>query len=259
MSSVVNLADKEAAIAYSRILRPMIYVFFTHQLIILINISFVLLGTCYRSVFLTHVSIVAMVLITLIEAIGFGYYLTNIQNWESKRTIQALGDMRPQFMGANSSNFQTFLFNFIHQRFQCCGIHSYTEWLNPTYNWSRQITYNGHVYDLRLPISCCSIVTSKQVPTCALMCSTEEPFEKGCASYFSHMTLFRATQIPEKYYAIPFLIMHMLLVFIYIWKVMLISRIRTHYRGTATLPTKSVNELQHPIEYKGNMMNNKRT
>ncbi|KAA3670923.1 uncharacterized protein DEA37_0005600, partial [Paragonimus westermani] len=116
--------------------------------------------------------------------------------------------MRPEFMGANSSNFETFLFNFIHQRFHCCGVYSYTEWLNPTYSWSRQITYNGNVYDLRLPISCCSIVTPEQVPACALMCSNEEPFEMGCANRFSHMTLFRATQVPEKYYAIPFLLMH---------------------------------------------------
>ncbi|KAF6770389.1 hypothetical protein AHF37_11476 [Paragonimus kellicotti] len=83
MNTVFNLADKEAASAYSKILRPMVYVFFTHQLILLINISFVLLGTCYRSIFLTHVSMIAMAMITLIEAIGYGCYIAIIQNWVS--------------------------------------------------------------------------------------------------------------------------------------------------------------------------------
>ncbi|KAF8569537.1 hypothetical protein P879_07876, partial [Paragonimus westermani] len=143
--------------------------------------------------------------------------------------------------------------------FHCCGVHSHTEWLNPTYRWSRQITYNGNVYDLRLPISCCSIITPEQVPTCALVCSTEEPFEMGCASRFSHTTLFRATQMPEKYYAIPFLLMHVLLVFIYIWKVILATRIRTHYSGTATLQAKSLNDSQNQSKYVESMMDDEET
>ncbi|KAA3671240.1 uncharacterized protein DEA37_0000543, partial [Paragonimus westermani] len=81
MSTVVNLADKEAATAYYKLIRPMVYVFFIHQSVILTNIFLVMLGTCCRSVFLTHLSMGFMVLITITEAIGYGIYYTNIRKW----------------------------------------------------------------------------------------------------------------------------------------------------------------------------------
>ncbi|KAF8562412.1 hypothetical protein P879_10985 [Paragonimus westermani] len=83
MSTVVNLEDEEATTAYYKLVRPMVYVFFIHQSVLLTNIFFVLLGTCCRSMFLTHLSMGFMVLITIVEAIGYGYYYTNIRNWVS--------------------------------------------------------------------------------------------------------------------------------------------------------------------------------
>ncbi|GAA53610.1 hypothetical protein CLF_110615 [Clonorchis sinensis] len=206
---MVDLQSAEAREIYQKVLRPLVSIIFVHLLLVIINGALLFLGMFCRARFLLHFAMVMMSLLFLAETICYIYYLVAWEQMEFDAMVDTISGLRKAYLGAISDNFQTFLLNFIQQNFQCCGIYSFTEWFNPSYKWTRKIVYGGKEYELRIPISCCPNVSADRVPNCALKCATEMPYEHGCANYFSKMKMFRITRLPEKYYVIPFICLHL--------------------------------------------------
>ncbi|KER22336.1 hypothetical protein T265_14883, partial [Opisthorchis viverrini] len=69
-----------------------------------------------------------------------------MRDLEFESMVETISGLRKAYLGAVSTNFQTFLLNFIQQNFQCCGIYSFTEWFNPSYKWTRKVVYGGKEY-----------------------------------------------------------------------------------------------------------------
>ncbi|XP_018652750.1 hypothetical protein Smp_154170 [Schistosoma mansoni] len=60
--------------------------------------------------------------------------------------LDELQKVQIQYSGAETNNFPTLLFNYVHQHFHCCGMYNYTEWLNSTIQWKRMVTYGNITY-----------------------------------------------------------------------------------------------------------------
>ncbi|CAH8578008.1 unnamed protein product [Heterobilharzia americana] len=152
--------------------------------------------------------------------------------------VQELQTVQTKYSGAETDNFPTLLFNYIHQHLNCCGIHSYTEWFNSTINWKREVTYNNVTYNT----FCLRVQTRDKTTTQTrfsqisldLLYVNDKLHDKsnmvsgwrkctsgkhrGCGELLLQHTLFSTTNIPERLYTLLYFVAHVLTICVYVIK-----------------------------------------
>ncbi|VDP41571.1 unnamed protein product [Schistosoma mattheei] len=122
--------------------------------------------------------------------------------------LDELQRVQIQYLGAETNNFPTLLFNYVHQHFHCCGMNDYTEWLNSTIKWKRMVTYDNITYEIKIPISCCPNLTNDRLPDCARLNSNYPPFIQGCGEILTYNPIFDTTSISERFYTLVYFVAH---------------------------------------------------
>ncbi|RTG81494.1 uncharacterized protein DC041_0007705 [Schistosoma bovis] len=117
---IVKAVDEQYTKSNVDFTGPLPTVIFIHLTIILMNAICILFGLLFRAEYFMKCSV--------------GMFLDELQK------------VQIQYLGAETNNFPTLLFNYVHQHFHCCGMNDYTEWLNSTIKWKRMVTYDNTTY-----------------------------------------------------------------------------------------------------------------
>ncbi|THD26673.1 hypothetical protein D915_002580 [Fasciola hepatica] len=241
----VDFSSQETIDTYYHLLSPMVHVIFWHQVAIMANQLFMTASWSSNSKFLMHSSMFMMAALATCEILLVTSWTEEARNEGYYEVLMALKNLITQFQGADSVNLPTLLFNYIQANFHCCGIFTFTEWYDPQLNWTRTAQYGINTYELRLPISCCPDISSEVVPSCALSCATDMPWQVSCAEYFSNRPLFRITWIPESSYAKVYLLLHLSILLMYVAHTVLQGRHRRvfYQKRLPRQPSTSQTEL----------------
>ncbi|XP_052062627.1 tetraspanin-21-like [Mytilus californianus] len=128
-------------------------------------------------VLLTYGVILIVLMITQIVTLTIFYYKPELFTDPIKDALKS--KIKSDYKGLNGTNSVSIGWNFAHQKFSCCGVDSYHDFMGAT-KWVREYTDMNVV--LATPISCCrSLPTSKDF-TCARipLSGKTNNFYKGC-------------------------------------------------------------------------------
>ncbi|CAH8533778.1 unnamed protein product [Schistosoma turkestanicum] len=224
--SNIDFTDNESKCLF-RILRgptPLIVCF--HLTIILFNAICIVFGLIYRGEYFMKCNMFILTSLLIVDA---SVFLTLIYK-DSKLNIEIflneLQKVQSHYLGAETNNFPTLLFNYIHQHFHCCGIHNYTEWLNPDLQWKRNVTYENKTYQIQIPISCCPNLTNDRLPRCAQSNPNYPPFNQGCSELLMNYPIFETTRISERFYTLVYFVAHIITISLFIVKTTLLKQKR---------------------------------
>ncbi|CAH8862451.1 unnamed protein product [Trichobilharzia szidati] len=246
VKSNVSFSDPESLNLYKLLRGPTPTLIFIHLLVIVFNSICIVLASICRADYFMKVSIIVMGFLLFADA---GVFLTLI--YINRKThmysfIRELELVQTEYLGAETNNFPTLLFNYIQQHLECCGIYTYTEWLNPSINWKREVTYNNVTYEIDLPISCCPDLNRTHPPSCAQVEICGHPFFQGCGEMLLQHSFFHTTSIPERLYTLLYFVSHILTVTLYIIKINLSERKNENqslfYEGRLFEDGKATNE-----------------
>ncbi|CAC5390965.1 unnamed protein product [Mytilus coruscus] len=86
--------------------------------------------------------------------------------------------IQSEYQGFNGTNFESIAWNFINQKFACCGVESYQDFTSAT-DWLYNYTGKGII--LVTPLSCCQSLPTSDNFTCAeSLSSTVNNYNTGC-------------------------------------------------------------------------------
>ncbi|TNN05266.1 hypothetical protein EWB00_009450 [Schistosoma japonicum] len=215
IKSDVTFTDDDSKRLFYLLRGPMPMLIFLHLSIIIINAICILSALICRADYFMKLDMLILFLIAIMDTVVFSILIYMDPKANLSMFIEELQKVQVNYTGAETKNFPTLLFNYLHQHFNCCGVHSYTEWFNPTINWKKQVTYDNVIYDIKLPISCCPNLLSNQLPDCAILKESHPPFIQGCAEILMDNSIFHTKSTSERLYALIYFIAHVTILSIY--------------------------------------------
>ncbi|XP_061164400.1 tetraspanin-1-like [Saccostrea echinata] len=83
-----------------------------------------------------------------------------------------------RYEGLVGNSTETFGWNFIMSKYQCCGVYGYNDFKG-TNHWKSNVVAKGNLYTLKIPIVCCDQLPTSGNLTCA-EATTGINANKGC-------------------------------------------------------------------------------
>ncbi|CAH8616202.1 unnamed protein product [Schistosoma haematobium] len=208
-----------------RLLRgPLPTVIFIHLTIILMNAICILFGLLFRAEYFMKCNMFILISLLIADAAVFLTWIYKDPKTSVGMFLDELQRVQIQYLGAETNNFPTLLFNYVHQHFHCCGMNDYTEWLNSTIKWKRMVTYDNITYEIKIPISCCPNLTNDRLPDCARLNSNYPPFIQGCGEILTYNPIFDTTSISERFYTLVYFVAHIITISLYVVKTTLLKQ-----------------------------------
>ncbi|CAH8580357.1 unnamed protein product [Schistosoma intercalatum] len=174
--SNVDFTGEEPQFLFRLLRGPLPTVIFIHLSITLMNAICILFGLLFRAEYFVKCNMFIIISLLIADAAVFLTWIYKDPKTSVGMFLDELQKVQIQYLGAETNNFPTLLFNYVHQHFHCCGMNDYTEWLNSTIKWKRMVTYDNTTYEIKIPISCCPNLTNDRLPDCARLNSNYPPF-----------------------------------------------------------------------------------
>ncbi|VDI71345.1 tetraspanin-18 [Mytilus galloprovincialis] len=137
-------------------------------------------------VLLTYGVILIVLMITQIITLSIFYFQPELFTDPIKDSLKS--KIKSDYKGLNGTNSVSIGWNFAHQKFSCCGVDSYHDFMGAT-KWVRFYTDMNVV--LGTPISCCRTLPTSKDFTCARhpLSGTTNNFHKGCFNEMWNMVV----------------------------------------------------------------------
>lgn len=136
-------------------------------------------GGCCRNSAMTKLYAAILITFLIVEFIlvivvyGFS---DSLMMGSVKKTLTSV--VISKYQGLVGNNTETFGWNFIMIKYQCCGVYGYSDF-TATESWKSSLVTGGTTYDLKIPIVCCDELPSSTDLTCTGTTSGTNA-NKGC-------------------------------------------------------------------------------
>nr|XP_022326297.1 tetraspanin-9-like [Crassostrea virginica] len=136
-------------------------------------------GGCCRNSGISKLYVVALILMLVVELIMIIviYGFNNTLMWGSIKSTMTTVVMS-KYQGLVGNNTETFGWNFIMAKYQCCGVYGYSDFKEAS-AWRSDVVAGGTSYSLSVPIVCCDQLPTSTDLSCA-GATTGINANKGC-------------------------------------------------------------------------------
>ncbi|XP_056011817.1 CD63 antigen-like [Ostrea edulis] len=136
-------------------------------------------GGCCRISAISKLYAVVLILLLIVEVmfvIVVYAFPDSLMMGSIKSSMTSMIMSRYQGLIGNST--ETFGWNFIMTKYDCCGVYGYSDFKEAT-NWNSQLVVGGTTYTLKIPTLCCDQLPTSGDLTCATVTSGTNA-NKGC-------------------------------------------------------------------------------